>query len=38
MALKFSVAMQGSYPIRDYIDKAQRIEPTALTKCTCTTI
>ena len=26
MTLKFSVAMQGSYPIRDYIDKAQRIE------------
>lgn len=26
MALKFSVALQGSYPIRDYIDKAQRIE------------
>jgi len=26
MALKFSIALQGSYPIRDYIDKAQRIE------------
>jgi len=26
MTVKFSVAMQGSYPIRDYIEKAQRIE------------
>jgi len=26
MRLKFSVGLQGSYPIRDYIDKAQRIE------------
>ena len=26
MAIKFSVALQGSYPIRDYIHKAQRIE------------
>jgi 5,10-methylenetetrahydromethanopterin reductase len=26
MALKFSVALQGSYPIRDYVAKAQRIE------------
>lgn len=26
MGLKFSVALQGSYPIRDYIDKARRIE------------
>jgi 5,10-methylenetetrahydromethanopterin reductase len=26
MALKFSVALQGSYPIRDYISMAQRVE------------
>lgn len=26
MALKFSIALQGSYPIRDYIAKAQKIE------------
>ena len=26
MSVKFSIAMQGSYPITDYIDKAQRIE------------
>jgi len=26
MALKFSVALQGSYPIRDYITKAQKVE------------
>lgn len=26
MALKFSVGLQGSYPVRDYISKAQRIE------------
>lgn len=26
MRLKFSVALQGSYPLRDYIDKARRIE------------
>jgi len=26
MSVKFSVAMQGSYPIRDYITKAQKIE------------
>lgn len=26
MPVKFSVAMQGSYPIRDYIGKAQKIE------------
>lgn len=26
MTIKFSVALQGSYPIRDYIDKAKRIE------------
>ncbi len=26
MAIKFSIGLQGSYPIRDYIDKAQRIE------------
>ncbi len=26
MSIKFSVALQGSYPIRDYIDKAKRIE------------
>ncbi len=26
MAIKFSVGLQGSYPIRDYIDKARRIE------------
>lgn len=25
MALKFSVGLQGSYPIRDYIAKAQKI-------------
>ena len=26
MTIKFSVSLQGSYPIRDYINKAQRIE------------
>ena len=26
MAVKFSIGLQGSYPIRDYIDKAKRIE------------
>jgi len=26
MTIKFSVGLQGSYPIRDYINKAQRIE------------
>jgi len=26
MTIKFSIALQGSYPIRDYIDKAKRIE------------
>ena len=26
MSIKFSIALQGSYPIRDYIDKAKRIE------------
>jgi 5,10-methylenetetrahydromethanopterin reductase len=26
MSVKFSIALQGSYPIRDYIDKAKRIE------------
>jgi 5,10-methylenetetrahydromethanopterin reductase len=26
MSIKFSIAMQGSYPIRDYIGKAQKIE------------
>jgi len=26
MTIKFSVALQGSYPIREYIDKAQRID------------
>lgn len=26
MTIKFSVGLQGSYPIRDYIEKAQRIE------------
>ncbi|MCC7256968.1 MAG: LLM class flavin-dependent oxidoreductase [Gammaproteobacteria bacterium] len=26
MALKFSIGLQGSYPIRDYIAKAQKIE------------
>lgn len=26
MTVKFSVGLQGSYPIRDYINKAQRIE------------
>ncbi len=26
MALKFSIGLQGSYPVRDYIDIAQRIE------------
>ncbi|MEX2488189.1 MAG: LLM class flavin-dependent oxidoreductase [Pseudomonadales bacterium] len=26
MTLKFSIGLQGSYPIRDYISKAQRIE------------
>ena len=26
MTIKFSIALQGSYPIRDYIEKAKRIE------------
>lgn len=26
MALKFSIGLQGSYPVRDYIEMAQRIE------------
>lgn len=26
MTIKFSITMQGSYPIRDYIEIAQRLE------------